>query len=241
MKISVIIPAFNEEAYLPSTLRSIEAAAAHLRAEPNADTEIFVVDNDSTDETALVAREMGASVVHEPVRSIAKARNSGALSAQGEVLVFIDADVLVPPALLSSIHDAMSDPDCIGGGVDVKYRPRRLAIRFYLQLWRILARLTGMVQGAAQFCRTNAFEKVGGYDERAWIGEDVDFYWSLKRFAKASRRKVRFLRTPRVQPSNRRFDKWPTWRILIWTNPLFIALLHRRKAPWGAWHTNPPR
>ena len=86
-------------------------------------------------------------------------------------------------------------------------------------MWRVLARLTGMAQGATQFCRRSVFEQVGGYDEGAWIGEDVDFYWSLKKLAKRSNRTVRFIRNMRVRPSSRRFDKWPIWKILIWTNP----------------------
>ena len=109
----------------------------------------------------------------------------------------------------------MSDPDCVGGGVDVDYRPKRLSVRLYLRAWRVLGRLTGMVQGATQFCRRSVFEQVGGYDEKVWIGEDVDFYWGLKRFAKRTGRTVRFIRSPRVRPSCRRFDKWPLWRTLV--------------------------
>ena len=95
-----------------------------------------------------------------------------------------------------------------------------------------MAASQGWPQGATQFCRKCVFEEVGGYDEKAWIGEDVDFYWRLKRFAKADHRTVRFIRNPPVQPSCRRFDKWPVWRVLIWTNPLFIALFRRWKAVW---------
>ena len=241
MKFSIIIPAFNEEAYLPATLHSIRTAAATLQAQHATDVEVIVVDNNSTDETAVIAQGMGVLVLHEPLQSIARARNSGARHAAGDILVFIDADVVVPETLLSVIHAAMSDLDCIGGGVDVEYQPRRFAVRLYLLAWRILARLTGMVQGAAQFCRIDAFEKIGGYDESAWIGEDVDFYWSLRRFAKASRRTVRLIRNPRVQPSSRRFDKWPVWRILIWTNPLFIMLFRRWKMPWSGWYAKAVR
>ena len=98
-----------------------------------------------------------------------------------------------------------------------------------------------MVQGATQFCRKCVFEEVGGYDEKAWIGEDVDFYWRLKRFAKADHRTVRFIRNPPVQPSCRRFDRWPVWRVLIWTNPLFIALFRRWKAVWKGWYSQAVR
>lgn len=108
-------------------------------------------------------------MVHEPVQGIARARNTGARHAAGDVLVFIDADVALPPTLLHTIHKTMSEPSCIGGSVDVDYQPRRLAVRLYLCAWRILGCLTGMVQGATQFCRKRVFEQVGGYDETAWI------------------------------------------------------------------------
>ena len=203
--------------------------------------DIIVVDNNSDDGTAAVASGMGVTVVLEGEQGIARARNTGARVADGDVLVFVDADVIVPPELLHEIHAAMSDPACVGGAVDAVYRPKRLSMRIYLRAWRLLARLTGMAQGATQFCRRDVFEEVGGYDEGAWIGEDVDFYWSLRKFARARNGTVRFLRHTRVRPSSRRFDKWPVWKTLVWTNPLFIALFRRRKGVWGSWYGRPVR
>ena len=98
-----------------------------------------------------------------------------------------------------------------------------------------------MVQGATQFCRRDVFEEIGGYDENAWIGEDVDFFWALKRLAKRENGSVRSIRDPRVHASSRRFDRWPVWKTLICTNPLFIALLRRRKWAWGGWYSRPVR
>ena len=241
MKLSVIVPAFNEEAYLASTLDSIHRAAAHLLGITEVGIETIVVDNGSSDETASVARGRGVKVVSEPLQGISRARNAGARHASGEVLVFVDADVLLPETLLSRIYSAMSDPDCLGGGVDVEYRPRRLAVRMYLRGWRLLGRLMTMVQGAAQFSRRCAFERLGGYDETAWIGEDVDFYWRLGRLARAGGRRVHLIREVRVRPSTRRFDSWPLWRILLWTNPVFIALLRRTRSVWGGWYSQPVR
>ena len=237
MKLTIIIPAFNEEAYLPSTLDSIHAAATHTDAE----VDIIVVDNNSVDDTAAVARSKGATVVHEPVQGIARARNAGAGHAEGDVLVFVDADVQLPPTLLEEIHATMSDPVCIGGAVDVEYQPKRRSMRVYLHVWRLLARLMGMAQGATQFCCKSAFDEVGGYDEKAWIGEDVDFFWALKKLAKRTGRSTRFIEEPCVRASSRRFDKWPLWKILVWTNPLFIALFRRRKAFWSGWYSRPVR
>ncbi len=241
MKLTIIIPAFNEEAYLPSTLDAIQTSAAHLRAHSDVESNIIVVDNNSEDDTATVAQSKGATVVHEPVQGIARARNAGAAHADGDVLVFVDADVILPPTLLEEIHTTLSDPACVGGAVDVDYRPKRRFIRFYLRAWRILSRLTGMAQGATQFCRKSVFDEVGGYDEQAWIGEDADFFWALKKYAKRTDRTVRFIRDPRVRASSRRFDKWPLWKTLVWTNPLFIALFRRRKAFWGGWYSRAVR
>ena len=241
MNLSVIIPAFNEADYLPSTLDSIQRASEHLQSQSDVDVEVVVVDNNSTDGTAAIAGAMGARVVHESVQGIGRARNCGTSAAQGDVLVFVDADVTVPSTLLEAVHEAMGDPDCIGGGVDVEYRPRRLVIRLYLRCWRQLARLTGMVQGATQYCRRSAFESVGGYDESVWMGEDVDFFWSLKKLAKEKRQSVRVVRDPRVLPSTRRFDKMPVWKVLLFTNPLFITLFRRWKAVWTDWYKRPVR
>ena len=91
------------------------------------------------------------------------------------------------------------------------------------------------------FLEGGAFERLGGYDETAWIGEDVDFYWRLGRLARAGGRRVHLIREVRVRPSTRRFDNWPLWRILLWTNPVIIALLRRTRSVWGGWYSQPVR
>ena len=241
MKLSIIAPAFNEEDYLGPTLDSIRIAVEHLSACSGVGIEIVVDDNNSEDDDDAVARGKGTAVVGEPVRGILRARNTGARHAKGDVLVFVDADVIVPRTLLDAIHTAMSNPVCVGGGVDVENRPRRPFVRLYLRSWRLLANRMEMVQGATQFCRRDVFEQVGGYDEGTWIGEDIDFYWGLRKLAKETNREVRLIRNPRVRPSCRRFDKWPLWRTLVWTNPLFIALFRRWKEVWGGWYSDAVR
>ena len=241
MDISIIIPAFNEEEYLGATIDAIETASKCLLDIVNVDIEMIVVDNNSADGTADIARGKGAVVVHECVQGISRARNTGVRHASGEIIIFVDADVIVPHNLLASVYDAMSDSNCVGGGADVEYRPKRTVVRLYLRIWRMLGRITDMVQGATQFCRKRVFEEIGGYDETAWIGEDVDFYWELKRYAKREGRRVSVIREPRVRASTRRFDKWPLWRILVWTNPLFIAAFRRRKKFWGGWYSDAVR
>jgi glycosyltransferase involved in cell wall biosynthesis len=241
--LSVIIPALNEEAFLGETLKKLNEAIQWQRQQgcQHGPVQVIVVDNDSQDRTAAIARGLGATVVHEPIRNIARARNSGARFAKGDVLFFLDADTLIPPCLLSRIAAVMSDPSCEGGAVDVDQRPSRPVIRLYMRVYCLLGRLTAMAGGAAQFCRRQTFLALGGYDESIYMGEDVDFYWRLRRIARRARRKVCYIADMCVVSSPRRFDRWPLWRTLLWTNPALVALFRRRKRAWHGWYEDIPR
>src|SRR2546423_14621481 len=105
MRFSVIIPAYNEEQYLPRLLDSIEVARSHHSGGRD-QIEVIVADNDSTDATAAVASKRGARVVHVAKRRIAAARNGGALAGQGEILCFIDADSAIHPQTFEVIDEA---------------------------------------------------------------------------------------------------------------------------------------
>ncbi len=241
MLISVVIPAFNEEGYLGETLASLNRAKAFLQGEGGLAAEIIVVDNDSDDSTADIARALSATVARERQHNVAKVRNSGAKLSNGDVLVFVDADTVVPEKLFSHIVETMSDARCFGGAVDLDYRPIKLSVKVYLQLWRMLGKLTGMAQGATQFCRRDRFFALNGYDETLFMGEDVDFYWRLKRMAKRQNGSVVLIEDIRVAPSTRRFDQWRLWRTVVWTNPLFILLFQRRRTCWHGWYKAAPR
>src|ERR1700680_3905394 len=112
--LSFIVPAYNEELELPSTLSAIHAAAT-ASPEPY---EIIVVDDASTDATAQIAKSAGAVVVPGHYRQIAAVRNAGARAARGDVLFFVDADTFSSPA-----HCARARPPlatgCGGGGARV--------------------------------------------------------------------------------------------------------------------------
>src|SRR5260370_23846726 len=102
MKISVIVPAFNEAKLITATLRSIRAATAAF-ASLGWESELIVCDNNSTDGTADLARAEGATVVFEPVNQIARARNRGAAAATGQWLLFIDADSRASRGLFAAV------------------------------------------------------------------------------------------------------------------------------------------
>jgi glycosyltransferase involved in cell wall biosynthesis len=233
--VSVIIPAFNEAGYLLETLDRLRAAEGHLKASAATVVEIVVVDNGSTDGTAELAATAGASVVRQPQHNIATVRNAGAAAALHDVLIFLDADTLVPADLLLMIAQEMADPECAGG------QASSIVLRGYFRFWRVVGLAGGMAQGACQFCRRRVFEELGGYDETHYMGEDVDFFWRLKRLARRRGLRTTFIRDCQVVPSPRRWESWSVWRTLIWTNPVFAFAFRRRRATWGGWYSEPPR
>src|SRR5262245_51766991 len=117
--ISFVIPAHNEEALLPGTLRCLRRSAAILK-QP---FEIVVIDDASTDATRAIAERLADRVVPVNLRHIAAVRNAGARVAQGDVLVFVDADTLVPPRVLVAMS-RMLDQGAVGGGAWVKVDPQ---------------------------------------------------------------------------------------------------------------------
>jgi hypothetical protein len=155
--------------------------------------------------------------------------------------VFVDADTILPEELLWRINECFVSPTCFGGAVDTDYRPAKTSVRIYLQLWRIPGKLAGMAQGATQFCRRDVYNSLRGYDESLYMGEDVDFFWRMKQFAKRRNGLVYFIEDIQVAPSTRRFDQWSFWRTLIRTNPFYVLAFRRRRKAWGGWYTNIPR
>jgi len=101
MNFSIIIPAHNEEKYITRCLKSISA----LRIPISGFLEVIVVNNASTDHTVAVARAAlsGAKIIDEPRKGLTRAYNRGAREACGEILVFIDADVVLPEDHLEKI------------------------------------------------------------------------------------------------------------------------------------------
>src|SRR6266403_1380391 len=121
--ISFIVPAFNEETELPFTLRCIREAAENARC----NYEIVLVDDGSTDGTALIGRKFGAQVVSINRRQIAAARNAGAKNAQGDIFVFVDADTRISPQHVVGVIRALA-AGFAGGGA-------RLGIEREIPFW----------------------------------------------------------------------------------------------------------
>ena len=143
MKFSIIIPAYNEERYLPRLLKSIETARSNYSGGRDA-IEVIVADNCSTDRTAQVAAERGARVVSVAKRRIAAARNGGARTAVGEILCFIDADSAVHPQTFDAIDRTMESGRYVWGvtGAVLERKSFALLITYCLMMPMVL--LTGL-------------------------------------------------------------------------------------------------
>ncbi|WP_369383212.1 glycosyltransferase [Streptomyces sp. cg36] len=240
-EVSVVIPAFNEAAYLPRYLPTVTAALRHWEHLSGAVGEIVVVDNASTDQTAAVACSLGARVVSEPVRSIGRVRNTGARTALGRYLFFTDADVALPLEAIAACVTAMAHGPCVGGAIPPLYTPARFAAQLLCALWDAYRTRTGGAQGVAQFCTRAAFQEVGGYRPDLFMSEDVEFFARLTAHGQRTAQPVRILDELRVRPSTRRYDQWPAWRMWWWQNPVTARLALSSPRFWRHWYQSTVR
>jgi glycosyltransferase involved in cell wall biosynthesis len=204
MRVSVVLPAFNEEKLLPASLAAVREAASAFTARGWA-WECVVCDNNSTDGTAAVARAAGATVVFEPVNQIGRARDAGARVATGEWLVFIDADSTPSAELFASIASRIAEGHALGGGSTVELEPGtpRYA-RFVCGLWNLWSRLAGWAAGSCVWVEAEAFRAAGGFGTEYYAGEEVFLSRRLKTLARRSGRRFVILADHPLRTSSRK-------------------------------------
>lgn len=181
MKLTVIVPAFNEQAYLAECLRS---ALAELQA--NAERgpfEVIVVDNASTDRTAEIAASFAeVRVVPEPRKGLTRARQCGLDHANGEIVAYVDADTRMPAGWIGRVLDNFERDArvvCVSGPYVYYDLPRIKAglVRLY---WALLARpmyrLTRYMAVGGNFAASKAaLLRIGGFDTTiSFYGEDTN-------------------------------------------------------------------
>ncbi len=181
--ISIIMPVLNEAAILGMALETLLGQYG--------DYEVIVVDGASKDDTCLVAQRFPVQLVRNPPgrsKGIGDQINQGANQAHGQVLMFLHADVRLPPQAIRCIEAALANPNVIGGGFlptfeplasQSKSKPRTLA--WVESVWRLRTRLFGWFAGdTAPFIRTGIFKRNGGYP-MASFASDWDFASQLRR------------------------------------------------------------
>lgn len=231
--ISFIVPAHNEEACLGRTLDAIHESARAI-GQPY---EIIVANDASTDATAEIAWEHNAAVLPVNHRQIAATRNSGARTAKGERLFFVDADTTINPRAVASAMRRM-DKGAVGGGCGVHFgkdEPLPLYGRLVGLFSVALAPLAGFTGGAFLFCTREAFRTIGGFNERLYCSEEGDFILALKR-------EGRFvvLWTP-VRTSGRRFRTTSGLQVLALCAKVIVSpfkTLTRRSSVENIWYNS---
>ena len=183
MKISIIVPAFNEEKLIDRSLERIKAATGAF-SELEWESEIIVCDNNSTDRTAKMARTTGAKVVFEPVNQISRARNRGASAATGDWLIFVDADSFPSLELFAEVGQVIQRGKSIGGGVVVEMDQANGWGKALTCIWNLVSRIKGWAAGSFVFCEATAFRELGGFSQELFAAEEIDFSLRLKRLAR---------------------------------------------------------
>lgn len=205
--ISVIIPAFNEESSLPTLLRQLADCK-----EPH---EVLVADGGSTDNTADRARPL-ARVVACP-RNRGLQLNAGAREARGDILLFLHADVRLPPGALLAVERVCRDPQVVGGHFSVTFAGEDRSDRIFTHINRIRYHFGVFYGDSGIFVRRSVFERLGGF--KPWpIMEDYEFARHLRRAGR-----IAWLREP-LWVSSRRWQGKRLWRTL--TSWFFIQTFY---------------
>ncbi len=169
--VSIVIPTFNEEAFLPRLLASI-------RAQDFTDYEIIVADNASRDRTRAVAREYGARVVAGGIPGAG--RNRGAEAARGEYLLFMDADTVMPEGFLGTILARM-DKDfvdiCIPWikPIDGNGSMYGTIFRFSNTFFKLMEAIQPQGLGICILVTSRLHRRIGGFSESKRVSEDFDY------------------------------------------------------------------
>lgn len=217
---TVVIPALNEENYISNVLDA-------LKRQSFKDFEVVIVDNNSSDKTVKIVngftKDFPLEIVTTAIRNISRCRNLGAAKAKGEYLVFIDADNSIYPNFLENIKNKLSNHkyDMIIPAVVTNSGKKVYEISY--KLINIMVDVSNRIKlsfstGGNIIILKNAFEKIGGFDENIFVGEDHDI---VKR-AKKGKLKVKFIPEIKIIFSTRRFEKEGTAVIFKY----FIATLY---------------
>jgi glycosyltransferase involved in cell wall biosynthesis len=181
--LSIVVPTYNEEAFLPRLLASSDA-------QDYTDREVIVADNHSVDRTRAVARAHAARVVAGGTPAVG--RNRGAQAARGDSLMFLDADVVLPEGFLSRIlrrFDEEFVDICVPWirPIDGTKAIYRTIYQFSNTFYKLMEALQPQGLGVCILVTRRLHERIGGFTESKRVSEDYDY---ISRAAKVGRFRV---------------------------------------------------
>ena len=205
---SIIIPALNEEKYLPLALKGVKRQKV-----PH---ETIVVDGGSTDSTVKIAKKFGARVILEKKKGAAPARNAGARAAKGDYLLFLDADTVPSSKLLEYYAKAFVHEDVVAATGPILplekttkkiYLGYKFVSVYFVRISWLINRPT--INGMNFAVKRTAFEKAGGFNEKYVTYEDWDLSHRLAKYGR-----FEFVNEAVVYSSARRILKWGLFKFV---------------------------
>jgi len=227
-RISLVIPAFNEEHFLPALLDSVDVARSRY-SRGGGEVEVIVADNSSTDRTADIARARGCLVARAGIQAIGASRNAGANAASGAIVSFVDADCTIHPETFNAIDRAMESGRAVAGATGAWFSRLSPGIAATTLIGMAVFFLANLDIGVV-FCRREDWEAVGGYDETLLCAEDVEFLVALKRLGRTRGQRFVRVKNTRAITSARKFDSRGDWHYFRMAPPtaLYSMLFNRR-------------
>ncbi len=218
--LSIIIPAYNEAEQLPQTLNALRDSVEGLELK----TEVIVVDNGSTDQTAKIAQQAGARLVREPKRQISRVRNAGAEQARGDWFLFLDADTHLSPALLRATIQQMNSGDYLAGGAQLEFRRHApWYARLGLWCWNVLMKLLPLAAGSYFWVENKAFFQAGKFSEKVYASEEIWLALSLARKAWNQNKRFGLIVDPPAKTSARKFRRFNCLQSFLWFAKFILA------------------
>jgi glycosyltransferase involved in cell wall biosynthesis len=221
---SVIIPAYNEQSLLEGTIKSLLDSIDSIAGDRR--WEVLVVDNNSSDQTASIAKRLGCKVCFEPIRSIAKARNHGARLAMGKYLLFLDADTHVPALTLRQAVQLITKKKMGYVGAKLCFdqdHGRFISGRLIPAFWNLISRIFGLFAGSFVFCRKDLFEFCGGFPEDFYAGEEIVLAKKMKKKCKSLGWSSRIMPKHFVVSSARKLAWYKDFDLLRMLLPLVLS------------------
>ncbi|MGG0655305.1 glycosyltransferase [Rummeliibacillus pycnus] len=220
IKISIIIPAHNEEKYIEKCLESISKASKLYKNQ----VEIIVVLNRCTDKTEEIAKSYKCIIIKNNDKNLSKIRNAGVEIARGEIIVTIDADTQMNEHVLSKAEENLITGKYIGGGVTGKFE--RMSLGILVSTLLLIGPLFfkyGAISVGIFWCYKKDFKSINGFNEDMLMAEDADFAKRLKAWGKKKRKKYGTIQNGMIT-SCRKFDKHGDW-ILLKRPKMILAYL----------------
>ncbi len=212
--ISIIIPTFNEEKYLPKLLNCI-------KKQTYKNYEVIIADADSKDKTRQMAKKHGCEIVKGGMPAVG--RNNGAKAAKGDILLFLDADIQFDKNFLKNALNELQEKKLDVAGVYINPSGNNIIDKIFFSIFNLWTFATQFfypnASGSGIFCKKWLHEKVKGFDETIRLSEDMEYVKRCGRYGK-----FRILKTAKSYVAMRRFEKEGRFKVAF---KLFLSAVYR--------------